>query len=86
MPSKKFEMPAELALVRWEDAASYDEGGWISWKKLQKSAPSMIQSVGFVAKETDKYIVLVASVCEDDGSAGGDVTIPKAYIVERRKL
>lgn len=84
--AKKFEMPTRLVRIRWEDAASYDEGGWISWKKVQKSAPAMIQSVGFVAKETERYIVIVASVCEEDGSSGGDVTIPKTYIVDLEEL
>jgi len=79
-------MPTRIVRIRWEDAASYDEGGWISWNKVQKSAPTMIQSIGFVAKETEKYIVLVASICEDEGSSGGDVTIPKTYIVEIEEL
>lgn len=86
MAKTPFEMPTRLVRIRWEDACSYDEGGWITWKKLQKSAPSMIQSTGFVAKETDKFITLVASICEEDGSAGGDVTIPKAYIVDLKEL
>lgn len=86
MPKPKFDMPTRLVLIRWEDASSQETGGWISWKKIQKSGPALIQSVGFVAKETDKYIVLVASICEEDGSSGGDVTIPKAYIVKLKEL
>jgi len=79
-------MPTRLVRLRWEDASSQETGGWITWKKVQRSCPAMIQSVGFVAKETDKYIVLVASICEEDGAAGGDVTVPKAYIVETQEL
>lgn len=86
MAKTPFEMPTRYVRVRWEDASSQETGGWISWKKIQKSGPAMIQSLGFVAKETDKYIVLVASICEEDGSSGGDVTIPKAYIVELEEL
>ena len=86
MAKTPFEMPSRIVRIRWEDAASYDEGGWISWSKVQKSSPALIQSVGFVAKETEKYIVLVASICEEDGSSGGDVTIPKAYIVDLEEL
>jgi len=84
--SPKFQMPTRLVRIRWEDASSQETGAWISWKKIQKSGPAMIQSVGFVAKETEKYIVLVASICEEDGSSGGDVTIPKAYIVDLEEL
>jgi hypothetical protein len=86
MADAPFEMPTRLVLVRWEDACSYDDGGWISWEKVQASDLAFIQSIGYVAKETPKFITLVASVCEEDGTAGGDVTIPKANIVELKEL
>jgi hypothetical protein len=86
MADAPFTMPTRLVLVRWEDACSYDEGGWISWEQVQEAELSFIQSTGFVAKETDKYIVLVGSICEEDGTAGSDVCIPKANIVEMREL
>jgi hypothetical protein len=86
MADAPFVMPTRIVRIRWEDACSYDEGGWISWEKVQAAELSFIQSTGFVAKETDKYIVLVGSICEEDGTAGSDVCIPKANIVELTEL
>ena len=86
MAETHFTMPTRLVRIRWEDASSQESGGWTPWEEIQASGPALIQSVGFVAKETEKFIVLVASICEEDGSSGGDVCVPKAYIVELEEL
>ena len=86
MAHAPFTMPTRLVRIRWEDASSQDTGGWISWEEIQNSGPAIIQSVGFLAKEDDKCVVLVGTICEEDGTAGSDVCIPKAYIVELTEL
>ena len=79
--ASKFVMPTRMVLVEWIDAASVVSGTWKTWKKLHKDAgPATIMSMGYVAKDEPDYIVIVSSLCIEDGTNDGDVTILKINI------
>ena len=70
--------------IEWSDHVSLAESGWKSKKDATDLTATICKSVGFVAKETAKEIVLVSSIADDH--VDGEVCIIKACIVTRQKI
>jgi len=77
-----FETP-ELVEIIWTDSRTIGEG----WQSLIDipTDETKIKSVGYVAFENDKSLVLVQTVSEDNDIMGG-VLIPKTAILSKRKI
>jgi len=78
-------MDRKLLHIRWHDA----KGCHADWQHLEDlvdlpDADYLVDSVGFVIRETDTVIHLAAHlhVEGDDGHYCGDMQIPKAVIIE----
>lgn len=77
------EKTCEVTYVQWIDSASYATP-WSSPQDIAELEPIVIHTVGFVVNETDEFITLVNSLADD--AAGGDVTIPKVAVRQRRPV
>lgn len=75
----KFKMPTRLVLVEWLDACS-DDAGWKTWKKIQKQAPVLVHSVGYVVRDEPDFLTIAGSLVLYDGTVDGDVTMPRPMI------
>jgi hypothetical protein len=73
-----------LELITWEDAGGEQDGGWQDPDDVD-TANSVIQSVGWVIKETEKNITLAMDL-SDDGQTHTRSRIPKGMIVSRQVL
>ena len=71
----------EVHYVQWIDSASLTSP-WSSPQDIADLEPAIVHTVGFLINETNDFITLVSSVTDD--AAGGDVTIPKVAIKDRR--
>jgi hypothetical protein len=75
-----------LLLIEWVD--SHSGRGWHSLEDLERAAePLLCRSVGWLALENDKCMVIVPHVSsEKNGNTalqyGGDITIPKKAIIK----
>lgn len=78
----------KLVLVNWVDSGSFR--GWQSLKDITGSAVKHNRSVGWIAKETDEALWLVAHL--DDADPGmvamgcGDLCIPRGAITSVTEL
>ncbi|MCM1516252.1 MAG: hypothetical protein NC080_07580 [Paraprevotella sp.] len=74
-----------IETIEWKDTFGCPEG----WEFADSFEPKVatVQSVGFVWKETDEYIVLVPHISgEERKQLAGHITIPRTQIVSRTKL
>lgn len=83
--------PIELIYLEWVDAAANQ--GWHNLDSIRDDATVLlIQSVGWVIRETDQAITLAAHMHKDIPENGAvrqatdPLTIPKAAITMRRML
>lgn len=83
--------PKELAIkldgpyyIEWVDAASTDQKPWVLHEEVEDLDIVSMHSVGWVAKETDLYYIVVAHIAELQ--YGGDMAIPKASVLRMKKL
>ena len=75
----------KLLYVEWIDPVGpHDE--WTKISKVIKSGTALIRSVGFVARDDEKVLVLIPHVNDEQKDCFGDITIPKGCIKKRRVL
>jgi len=72
-------MKKRLVMVEWIDAISHDGGAWLSADD-DNLEPSNCRSVGWVLKDTERYIHIAAHFSNDGADMGGDICIPKGCI------
>jgi hypothetical protein len=80
-----------LELIEWVDATSKDPSwttleGTLEWAEKDEC---VVIEVGFVIKETEKYILVSSQICEmnpDDWHIGSGTKIPRPWIRKRCKL
>lgn len=76
----------ELVYIRWLDHSSYNADGWVREDELvQNSKPLEVETFGFVVLENKTSLTVGQSITEC-GAVGGNITIIKRDILERRKL
>lgn len=75
-------MKAEL--ITWEDAGGEQDGGWQDPDDVD-TTNSVIQSIGWVIKETEKNVTLSMDL-SDDGQTHTRSRIPKGMIIARKEL
>lgn len=80
-------MKYELEYVEWLDHCSHGRG-WKEVKDLQENdwSPILVVSVGWVIKETKKYIVIIPHHDTTGGNCQGSMTIIKSCIKKRKRL
>jgi len=72
----------KIELIDWVDSS-----GANGWHKPQKKHPELIiNSVGWVAKETKRYLTLVGHIDDVYKNHHSAMTIPKCAIVRRRRF
>lgn len=72
----------EIVLVKWEDAFGCPEG-WQMLDEVERKT-SFVQSVGFVAAETETTLTIVPHVGglnRETQQAAGAITLPKRQII-----
>lgn len=77
----------KLYYIEWLDPSS-EHNGWFELvqNELEKLKPCVCQSVGWVIKETEEYIVIVSSLIPDDKQASNDVCIVKSLITKQKLI
>lgn len=74
----------QLELITWKDAGG-EQDGWLNPDAIVDHNP-IIQSVGWVVKETENNVTLAMDLCLDDGTTHSRGRIPKGMIVSRQVL
>lgn len=81
----------ELIYIEWCDAMSNLEA-WTSEDEIIEWAESdnwVNRQVGFIIKETDKYLLLaseIGNINSDDPQLGGCIKIPTTWILKRETI
>jgi hypothetical protein len=70
--------------VLWLDASFIVSAEWGDHEDAYEAKPARTLSVGYVARETEDHITLVALINSDFMSGG--ICIPRAMIQEQREL
>lgn len=73
----------KIVKIKWLDSAS-DDGKWYDKEEYNSIKPVVCKSVGFVLKETDKYITIAHSVSPDQ--IAFTMAIPKFAIIKIKEL
>lgn len=73
----------KMELITWRDAGG-EQDGWLDTADIDDANP-IIQSVGWVVKETDNNITLAMDL-SDDGDTHTRGRIPKGMVVSRIEL
>lgn len=63
----------------WEDIAPH-EGSWVERKKV-KPAPAIMESVGWLVRNDDKYVILAQDIDYKDDMVAGLATYPKGCVI-----
>ncbi len=74
----------KIELITWFDAANDAEDGWKAVDDIIDE-DTVVQSVGWVVKETERYITVAMDLCAD-GDTHGRGRIPKGMVTARRVL
>jgi len=74
--------------VTWLDTNENSLGGWIEKSDLDKSQLCSVDSLGWLYKETDEFIVILADkdTNDEDDIFGRSQVIPKAVIKKIQEL
>ena len=73
----------KLVYVQWMDSCGLNNGVWKSRDDAEEMEPLVIDSVGYVLKETEEHITIASHVCEHQVS--GEMSIPKSAIIGKPK-
>ena len=83
----------DVEFITWLDHCTDSERGWQSLENILKLEPVVIDTVGWVVKETDDYLVMAASLQDvgenanaSDQDAQGEMLVLKSCIKRREKL
>jgi hypothetical protein len=75
-----------LEKIEWLDHLTYESNAaWHSLEDIEALEPVTCYTVGWVMKETRKYITVVSTL-STDGGAKGEFTIIKGAVVKRTVL
>ena len=68
--------------VVWIDTVETSDGSWQSKEELLESIPASVDSVGYMIKQNDDYIVISADKAtnDDDDLFGRCQVIPKGVV------
>lgn len=70
--------------IKWIDSCSLSKSGWNPEEDIKQLYPETVHSIGYIFKETKKYITLVAHLGEYHSM--GEICIPKSAIRKRKKI
>lgn len=74
-----------LVKITWVDSVKGgNDGPWSLKEDILDLTHDEIQSVGWIVRETDESITIVAHVSESEYS--GEMCIPKSAVIKRKKL
>jgi len=84
---QKFELKTNpLVIVRWEDATE-PFSGWVEYKEMIEKKPAECFSIGWIIKDDQDQVTLMADWCNDNSQEGGRVAIiPKGMVKEIKVL
>lgn len=75
----------DAEVVEWLDHCSMFGRKWESLSDALELEPALVQSIGWVVKETREFIILIPSLCEET-EIYGELLILKACIKRRLKV
>lgn len=74
-----------LMVVTWRDSVTLGRGGWKNAGEVATLEPALIETVGWVLRETSLSLTLAASWDDDsEPHVEGHMCIPKGCIVKKR--
>ena len=89
-PKKPAQYNRRLLLIEWVDASRLTHGDWMDLKNIDPPSPHTCLSVGFIAAENERGIILVPTIAdignEDNSHVYGGIMIPRGSIVARQVL
>jgi hypothetical protein len=82
MAKKKSE---KIVFVVWVDSVSFSDHAWRQKEDFEEMEPSLINSVGFIAKQTKSHVTLVSSI-GSNSNARGEICIPMCAVKQIKTL
>ena len=78
----------KIVLVTWLDTTENSLGGWIEKADLDKSAVCSVDSLGWLYKETEEFVVILADkdTHDEDDLYGRSQVIPRGVIKDIKYL
>lgn len=80
----------QLLLIEWVDASRITGGEWADLKEIAPPSPHKCVSVGFVASENERGIIVVPTIADvehpDNSHVYGGIMIPRGAIISQREL
>jgi len=76
----------KLVKITWWDHSSYSTQCWRSRAEVEELKPLKVHTVGYVVKETKRYITLVNTWVADDEELRGELCIIKSCIKRIRRV
>ena len=73
-----------IEMVSWLDHCSTTGGTWQSLETIRGLTPPEVCSVGWLIKETPRWIIIVPTFHEEEGY--GEILILKNDIIRRKRL
>ena len=74
-----------IVKITWMDATDV-ETGWLSLKEILGKKLISVESVGWLAEESEEKIILIGCWDEVDQNAGRAVIIPRPWIIKKEVL
>lgn len=76
----------KLVYLEWVDSVSVGGSAWTCKEEVAETDPYklIIQTVGFIVKETKLFITVASSIGEFQ--LGGNISIPKVAILKRKVI
>jgi len=71
-----------LVEIDWIDSSGV--GGWSDADYIEKQEPSVCLAIGYIVRETDKFVTIVQSLDLTDGTYYHSLTIPKFAITKMK--
>ena len=77
----------KLVYIEWADSTSISEWKFIDEAiKWAENSVWIVKHVGWIIKETDKYILIGSNIADDGKQVGNLQKIPKTWIRKRKRL
>ena len=74
-----------IVKITWGDATDV-ETGWLSLKEILEKKLISVESVGWLAHESEEKVILIGCWDEVDQNAGRAVIIPRPWIIKKEVL
>lgn len=75
-----------LEAIEWLDHSSYSENHWKNGEEAEQLTPLKVTTVGWVIKETKKYVTLINTIIPKTKKYKDEMCIVKGAIKKRTEI